>query len=953
MQITFEKSVDEIALLVKQFRTNRASYLAAAYKEAHARQEFIDPFFMALGWDVHNDRHYAPDYREVIFEDTLEIAGQKKAPDYAFRVGKERKFFAEAKKPGVDLKVDPGPAYQLRRYAWTAKLPLSILTDFEELAIYDCRQRPTDKDKVTVGRINYLTYEQYADQWRSIWDVFSREAVLQGSFDQYAQTTKGKRGTSAVDDAFLEEIEGWRDSLARNLATRNPKLTLDELNDAVQRIIDRIIFLRVAEDKGVEDYGRLRRLTEGENIYAGLLRLSKQADAKYNSGLFDFSKQGDSVTPRLTVDDKVLKPILADLYFPHSPYEFSVMPVEILGNVYEQFLGKVIKLTAGHQAKVEEKPEVKKAGGVYYTPAYIVKYIVQNTVGKLTEGKSPKDLKGFRVLDPACGSGSFLLGAYQFLMDYYLNWYTTNDPEKWAKGKSATLRQVKVAGNDQPAWRLTTGEKKRILTEHVYGVDIDRQAVEVTKLSLLLKVLENEDSNSLGGQLALIEEDAKERVLPNLDQNIKCGNSLIGLDYFTGQLIADPEELKRVNPFDWSREFDVVFAEAKGFDCIIGNPPYLFITELENRDKAYFFRQYATSEYRFDVYGLFTELSLTRLIRPGGYVSFIIPHTLLSNDSFEKLRRLLIARSFVELVVDIGPGVFSSAKNETMIFAVRKPDKGLEASLSTVISTTARIFPRPVNEILVDQKDWVTNPRAAWLVNITSPGMAIIEKLETQKYKLGDLCTINQGLRTGDNDKYISESPKNSKWKPAVGGKHIGRYEPLSKEIFVYYEPTLLDAPRREEIFKSAEKLIVQEIRNITLPRRIIATYDAEQFYCLQSTNVINLRSNDWSLKFLLGLMNSTLINFFFRQRFSGNNHIASNQLAKIPVTAAQPDQMRFVGNLVETLLELHKRMAFAKDERERGLYQRQIEATDKQIDALVYELYGLTAEEIAVVEGK
>ena len=329
MPITFEKSLAEIASLVKQFKTNRAAYLAPTYKEAHARQELIDPLFVALGWDVRNEQHFAPDYREVILEDTLEIAGQKKAPDYAFRVGRERKFFAEAKKPGVNLKIDPLPAYQLRRYAWTAKLPLSLLTDFEELAVYDCRQRPTDKDKVSLGRIHYFTFEQYPDDWRKIWDVFSREAVLQGSFDQYAQSSKGKRGTSEVDAVFLQEIEGWREALARNIANRNPRITIDELNDAVQRIIDRIIFLRMAEDKGVEDYGRLQRLAEGKDIFDGLLALSKQANAKYNSGLFDFGTSGDTVTPSLSIDDKVIKPILSGLYFPQSPYEFSVLPVEI------------------------------------------------------------------------------------------------------------------------------------------------------------------------------------------------------------------------------------------------------------------------------------------------------------------------------------------------------------------------------------------------------------------------------------------------------------------------------------------------------------------------------------------------------------------------------------------------------------------------------------------------
>jgi hypothetical protein len=441
---TFAAGQDEIARRVKQFQTNFKAYHAPDYKEAHARQELIDWLFIALGWDVRNERGAAPHRREVILEASQDVEGQaaRKAPDYAFRFGADTLFYVEAKKPGVAIKTSASAAFQLRRYAWSAKLPLSLLTDFEELAVYDGRIRPSDQDNASIARINYYTYDRYPEVWREIWDVYSREAVERGSFDQYVQSVKGKRGTTPVDAEFLKEIEGWREVLARNLALRNAALSIDELNDAVQRTIDRIIFLRMAEDRGIEPYERLLALTgrgqgEGESIYAGLLDLCRQADAKYNSGLFDFSAKGDRLTPKLSIDDKVLKPILSNLYFPH-PYEFSVMPAEILGNVYEQFLGKVIRLTAAHQAKVEEKPEVKKAGGVYYTPAYIVEYIVKQTVGKAIEGKSPKQLEGFRALDMACGSGSFLLGAYQYLLDYHLQWYIDHADDRHSERAPAS-----------------------------------------------------------------------------------------------------------------------------------------------------------------------------------------------------------------------------------------------------------------------------------------------------------------------------------------------------------------------------------------------------------------------------------------------------------------------------------------------------------------------------------
>ena len=450
----------------------------------------------------------AETYKDVIHEDAVKVSGVTKAPDYSFRIGGQRKFFVEAKKPSVNLKDEPAAAFQIRRYAWSGKLPLSIITDFEEFAVYDCRIRPDQKDKADKARIIYYTYRQYADKWDEIAAVFSKDAILKGSFDKYAESSKTKRGTSEVDSAFLTEIEIWRDELAHNIALRNT-LSVRELNDSVQRTIDRIIFLRIAEDRGIEEYGSLRSLCNGSNTYGRLQELFYKADDRYNSGLFHFRHEkdeeepADNLTPKLVIDDKPLKDILRNLYYPDSPYEFAVLPADILGQVYEQFLGKVIRLTSDHRAVVEDKPEVKKAGGVFYTPTYIVDYIVKNTVGKLLEGKNPKTAQSLRILDPACGSGSFLLGAYQNLLDWHLRYYIANNPEKHAKAKKPILYQGQGG-----AWHLTTAERKRILLNNIYGVDIDIQAVEVTKLSLLLKVLEDETAETLNQQRRLFHERA-------------------------------------------------------------------------------------------------------------------------------------------------------------------------------------------------------------------------------------------------------------------------------------------------------------------------------------------------------------------------------------------------------------------------------------------------------------
>ncbi|MEA2042174.1 MAG: DNA methyltransferase, partial [Bacteroidota bacterium] len=574
-----KNKVQKLQNLIEQFHTNIIQYKNSNYDEANTRVDFIDKFFELLDWDVRNVQGFSEDYRDVVREDKVVIQGKPKAPDYSFRIGKERKFFVEAKKPSVNIKKDIAPAYQIRRYGYTAKVPLSILTDFEEFAIYDTRIKPKQDDKASVGRIFYCTYEEYEKNFEFIYNTFAKNSILKGSFDRYVTENKNKRGTSEVDNEFLKLIENWRNNLAKNIALRNLNLSIYNLNTAVQKIIDRIIFLRIAEDRNMETYGILKDLTNSENIYENLVKIFIKADKKYNSGLFKKSKWLNE----LQIDNKVLKKIILEIYYPKCPYELSIMPIETLGNIYEQFLGKIIRLTPSHQAKVEEKPEVKKAGGVYYTPQYIVDYIVKNTVGEKIKNKSPEKIDEIRILDPACGSGSFLVGTYQFLLDNRLKYYTEKSNIKSAL-KKGIIYQV-----DAETFRLSIEEKKSILLNNIFGVDIDKQAVEVTKLSLLLKLMEDENTESADS----LFKHSDLQLLPDLSDNIKCGNSLIGSDFYdnTQMDMFDDTEIRKINVFDWKDEFAGILssdglprAESRGFDCVIGNPPYV----KEYTDKSAF-----------------------------------------------------------------------------------------------------------------------------------------------------------------------------------------------------------------------------------------------------------------------------------------------------------------------------------------------------------------------------
>ena len=1012
-----------ITQLIEKFEQNLESYRNPAYGETQVRVEFINPLFDALGWDVANKAGHAEAYKDVIHEDAIKVGGATKAPDYSFRVGGTRKFFLEAKKPAISIKDDTSPAYQLRRYAWSAKLPLSILINFAELAVYDCRLPPKETDKASVGRVLYLTYNEYEARWEEIAKIFSKEAVLQGSFDKFAEAGKGKRGTSAVDAEFLAEIESWREALAKNLALRNSRLSVRDLNFAVQRTIDRIIFLRMCEDRGIEHYGQLQALLNGEHTYKRLQYLYGIADDRYNSGLFHFKEEKDraeapdELTLTLKIDDKVLKDIIRRLYYPESPYEFSVLGGDILGNVYEQFLGKVIRLTAGHHAVVEDKPEVKKAGGVYYTPAYIVGYIVKNTVGKLCEGKAPKEISKLRILDPACGSGSFLIGAYTSLLNHHRDWYVKDGSQKHTK-------EIYQGSGGQ--WLLTTQEKKRILLNNIYGVDIDSQAVEVTKLSLLLKVLEDESEETIGKNLKLF----RERALPDLGNNIKCGNSLIGPDFYQNQQLTllGEEDRYRINVFDWNSEFPAIM-KSGGFDAVIGNPPYVRIQALQEwapiEVEHYKTAFRSASKGNYDIYVVFVEKGL-RLLNKNGRLGFILPHKFFNAQYGEPLRALVAKGKHLAEVIHFGDQqVFAGATTYTCLLFLDKAGSS-QCRCVKVEDLTSWRGNGGASEGFVPAARITA---AEWNFTI-GKAAELFEKLSKMPLKLGDLTHLFVGLQTDADDVFILEEVRREKdrvlcesastgkqhWfeqdhlKPFLKGSlNIRRYylSDVTKRLIFPYDVKDGKAPLIDEkeykrrypltwhyLEQNRERLASRNKgrmgkewygyvykKNHTLfgaPKLLVPAIatgscfaaDLEgKYYFVGSGGGggggygITLReSTKFSYAYLLGLLNSKLLSGYLKGTstpFRGG-FIALNRqyIEQLPIRgidfsdAAEKARHDKMVLLVERMLDLHKKLAAAKNPNDKTQLEREIEATDRQIDQLVYELYGLTEEEIRVVEG-
>ena len=457
-----EQALEKIRELVSRFEEQLPTLKNAKYKEHNLRMEYLNPFWEALGWDIHNTKGQTQSYKEVEQEDTLKIENLRGAPDYCFRKSKDKRFFyLEAKKPIENIKENNAHALQTRTYGWNGNLSISILSDFEEFGLYDCTKKPKETDTVRTARLEYMTYKDYEKNFDFLWDTFSRDAVFGGSIDQFA-SKKIKRGKDTVDKEFLISLDNWRTHLAENISLRNKNnIDEDQLNFSVQQIIDRLIFLRIAEDRNIEPYGNLSAQLSGDNYYKNILGVFTNANNRYNSGLFDPSK--DRITTELEIDNKVIKEIVSEMYYPKSPYLFDVISVEILGSAYEQFLGKTITINNRGKAIIELKPEVRKAGGVYYTPQYIVDYIVENTVGKLLENKSPKEASEIKICDPACGSGSFLLGAYQYLLNWHKDYYLTNGGSfPFSEGVSARGGRGSKKSPLTPEGNLTTSSQPNI-----------------------------------------------------------------------------------------------------------------------------------------------------------------------------------------------------------------------------------------------------------------------------------------------------------------------------------------------------------------------------------------------------------------------------------------------------------------------------------------------------------
>jgi adenine-specific DNA-methyltransferase len=1023
---TFEEAQRIIHGLVDDFQQGFSQFTHSSYSEASVRQDFLDKFFDALGWDVYHDIQKNPFYQEVKIERSqkqLQSKAQKRA-DYSFCIQpdyKNPKFFVEAKKPARNLR-NSDDYFQTIRYGWNAGTGISILTDFEEFHIIDCRFEPDINEVFNAKHeiINYTNYKDY-DTFSKIYWLFSREAVEAGNIEKYVADLPKPRGGSrqatlfggrykSIDESFLEYIDEVREKLAIAFKKNNPSLDSELLTEGVQICVDRLVFIRFLEDKLIEPNNYISELGNRSTSWKDFISACVILNVKYNGVVFK-KRFIDDI--QFNEEAEIMFSKICDK-FSHlnNKFDFNYIPIHILGSIYERFLGKIV-ITTSKGVEIVEKPEVRKAGGVYYTPKTIVDYIIKNTIAKAIAGKNPKEISKLRFADISCGSGSFLIGVLEELLSFHSRYYNEN-PQIAEADKCH-----KVDGG----YTLTIKQKQNILLNNIFGVDLDHQATEVTQVSLYLKMLEDETTGTANEMMVLFHE----KILPDLSKNIKCGNSLIGTEILLGQEFQYAEE-KKINAFDFEIAFPNVFKQG-GFNVIVGNPPYVkeytsketFIKVKDGKLKKYY-------QGKMDLWYFFVCYGLD-LLKDGGRLGYITPNNWVSNAGAKLLRNKIIKDGRIIELIDFNDYmVFKEASIQTMILLVERnknsdsypfklqtfnqkkisaTELGNELNGLTQGKCSEIRFPvlkrsKYQNKFLKFSEENIEKifSKMTKLKNFELKGDSEIAQgivpnpdiLSTQGFKkISTLKKHKYNLSIGDP---IFVVPKNSLKNLTSQEKEYLKpvYEP--HEFKRYFFPTdfkkqIIYLTKANET-KEIENLIhhldkfkdVMNQRRETLQGKLkyfhlhwprdesffdkgekilsirkcespLFVYTKSRAYVMMSFNII--KSERIDLKYLTGILNSNLIKFWLlrKGKMQGSQfQIDKEPLLEIPIFQTKDKKIEGeIINTVEQLLLGHSKLQSTESNKDQEYLERKCSTLESQLNKRIYELYNISSNETEIIE--
>ncbi len=869
---------------MEKYEKIKSSGKLKSYTEEETKKDLILPLLEALGWNVF-------DRNEVSAEEHMKSRGRV---DFGFYINGITKFYLEAKPFKADLDKEEY-AKQAIRYSWLKGINYAVLTDFESIKVFNAL---ADSKNLLDKLIFELSCEEFLMDFELLW-LLSKESFENNLLDKYAEKHGKKKKKLTVDKKLFDDLKEARRILTDAFPRWNKNLPPEILEEGVQRILDRLVFIRVLEDRGLEQSILKNLVNEAKSVgdlnrqlFHLLIEKFRELDDIYNSSVF----KEHSCEKWVEYEGAIMKVSNLLYSFGMYEYDFKEISADILGGVYESYLsyiaqnpieidksgkeGKLFKLESIKDTK--EKSRIKrKEQGIYYTPKFIVDYIVSHTLGeKLKEIKSEYDLNEIKILDPACGSGSFLTKALEVMNDKYKDFSAPGD-------------------------QIT---KTRILLGNIYGVDLDPKAVELAKLNLLIDALDKKDK------------------LPDITENIRVGNSLISgeekeLEKYFGKDWRDKKS------FNWEEEFN--FIKQSGFDVIIGNPPYG--AEISEKEKNYF--------KNFDIGSSDTAILFIKksfeLLKDDGRLGFIIPKAFCFASNYEKIRNFVW--DYLEIIIDCGK-VWQQVKLEQVIIILKNGEK--------LISYHSGKLNEGVINIIGEIKKSDAKEFGFFLNGVSNKEMEIAKKMKTNSIMLNDISINRRGALL---QKYITDNGD----LEVVGGAEVQRFGIIG--IKGKIDKKKIDS---DQAYIKTNSVLVQNIvahiENPTDHIKIISCVPDKKEYIIADTiNQITINKK-YSPYYIWSLLNSQLINWYVYRFIFGKAirtmHFDNFVTARIPIP--KNDKQDEIIKLAKEIIKLNKQLQSATPNSDKwGNLKKEIEKTDKEIDEKVYELYGLTEEEIRIIE--
>lgn len=965
---------------------------------------YINQMLELFGWNILNTNEIVQEKKLIGSqrERLRQINSNHTKPDYQLRRGTSVLAFLDAKDLNVDIFEDSSVAFQIRSYGWSAQVPCSFVSNFEQFVIYDCRFVPDPTQLTNFGTV-LLTKDQYVEKFDFLYELLNKENVYNGKLREIYEV-QADQGEQSLDIKFMRILSDFRLKLARNLFKNNSFLRthdLGDLNYYVQLILDRIVFIRVCESRGIEEDRLLNNF-----IKRGFWNSFKQSCYMefydhYDGAMFERNE----TYQKIILDDGVFIEFIEKLYYP-SPYRFDAIPVAILAEIYEYFLAKKIVLS-NERVSEEWKDLYLRTQGAISTPKHIVDYICEETIKPATIN-SIDELLAVRILEPACGSGTFLITAYELLERRLI--------ELFKKGIIPEVYKQWFIVQDTNVFLAIEG-KKELMKKCIYGIDIDETAIEVTKMSLALKIIDD-NIPILLDQIGLFGD----KILENIHQNIVNGNTLVENEIVN--LDVPEKELYDANPLDISVRFEDVISNG-GFTFIIGNPPYVepkHYRALFPNIYTYIKDKYVAASGKGDISLYFVKRSLD-LISPNGKVGFIMQKRFFKTEYGNKIRDYLASNGYIEQIVDFkSTNIFkgrityvafmllSKKLNHKLQYNYIMPDDPIE--VRTIVES--RNLSSHTTKNLFIPKDFLVGRNWSFdiffmrelLQSMRERGMTPMSSIPNFSMKTGvqllwkkiyqiDNCVVEHGIITGTNQFGDRVHLEQKITKPLIRNKKFYSFKDATTKtyiLFPYKGPNNNELITMSELANEFPLAYEYLITNETLIKQNVKFFnDSERWHGYTRVQNHNLYNQS---KILMPMTSKDTIASFIHDEcvFADNanmwqiiienasqdlmkaisciiNSTTFSALAKVEANPQQNDNFKFNKQFVEPVLfpyenllskpELINELAVLHDEIKRQqLIFLDARPRDKQIarlilrtkwskiDEITDELYTLTAEE-------